>query len=105
MSDQPSAVAYLTAFFERCVRAGCVVAPVCVYSQWGADGNIDARYFVGLRYAALDLESDVVGPDYYFSIDDGQTGEDRLYLSPEAALVARESSNLGGLVPLSRKKA
>lgn len=75
-------------FFEKCADAGCVVVPVKTYSGYGADENIHAEQFTGIRFAALGFDNEAVGPDYWFMIDQGKTGLANLYETPEAALAA-----------------
>lgn len=76
-------------FWERCVVAGCVIAPVPTYSEY-VDGNVEQTKFIGLRYAAFPFNECAVGPDYWIMIDEGQAGLDKLYNTPEAALEAFE---------------
>lgn len=76
-------------FWERCVAAGCVVLPVKVYSAY-VDGNLHPSTYLGVRYAALQLDNSAVGPDYWFMIDDGSSGLHSLFDSPQAALDAFE---------------
>ena len=78
-------------FWLRCVNARCVIVPVPTYSQYGEDGNTHQEHFVGIRYAVLPFDDQAVGPDYYIMIEDGQTGADRLYGTPDEALAAREA--------------
>ena len=78
-------------FWSRCANAGCVIAPVRTYSTYNAEGNIAPEYFVGIKYAALSFCDEAVGPDYYIEIEEGQTGLERLYATPEEALAAFES--------------
>ncbi len=78
-------------FWIRCVNARCVIVPVPTYSAYGDDGNTHAEQFTGLKFAALPFDDKAVGPDYYFMIEEGQTGSDRLYATPEDALVACEA--------------
>lgn len=78
-------------FWIRCVKAGCVIAPVKVYSQYNDDGNIDGVNFVGIRFAAFSFDSEAVGPEYYIMIETWQAGVDYLYNTPEDALISYES--------------
>lgn len=73
-------------FWQRCAAANCVVAAVRVYSQWGADGNTDEAFYVGIRYWAMEFWNRAAGPDYYVDLEDGRTGLDSLHKTPEAAL-------------------
>ena len=79
-------------FWLRCVSARCVIVPVPTYSQYGSDGNTHQEHFLGVRYAALPFDDQAVGPDFYIYIEEGQTGDARLYGTSEDALLARESS-------------
>jgi len=76
-------------FWERCVAAECVVIPVRLYSDY-TDGNLDEAKFQGIRFAALSFSNEAVGPDYWFMIDESQSGLENLYATPEEALEAHK---------------
>jgi hypothetical protein len=78
----------LESFFLKCVAKRCIVVPVPTYAQWGTDGNINEQYFTGIRYVALPFDEQAVSPDYYIYIEEGQTGYENLYSTPEDALGA-----------------
>ena len=78
-------------FWLRCVNARCVIVPVPTYSQYCSDGNTGPEYFTGIRYAAIRFDDQAVGPDYHIHIEEGQTGLERLYITPEDALAAHEA--------------
>ena len=77
-------------FWNRCIAAQCFVLPVRLYTQYGDDGNLHDEYFVGIRFAALPFENEAVGDEYWFMIEEGQSGLDKLYKTPEEALQAFE---------------
>lgn len=79
--------------WDLCVRLGCVVVPIRVYSQYGDDGNVSEQYFTGLKFRALPFQEEAVGPDYYFGIEEHVAlGDDQLdeffHDTPEAAVIA-----------------
>lgn len=81
-------------FWVRCTRAGCVIAPVRVYSQYDESGNINDSNFSGISFVVFSFDNEVVGPAYYVMIEEGQTGVQFLYDTPEHALRAYENCML-----------
>ncbi len=77
-------------FWEACIKAGCIIAPVRLYSDWGEDGNIDEAKLIGLRFVAVPCDnSSVVASDgAYFMLDEQVTGAERYHETPQEALDA-----------------
>ena len=73
-------------FVERCLDAGCVVAPVRLYDRYDANGNTTRSVCLGVRYAVFEFHNEAVSPDYYIDIEQCQSGIQKLYATPEAAL-------------------
>ena len=80
-------------FWVRCVNAQCVVIPVKVYAKYNEKGNLSEADFIGVRFAALPFSHGATGPEYWFMIDEGQSGEKGLYGTPNEALCAYEKQS------------
>lgn len=77
-------------FWERCVKAGCVIVPVKVYSGY-VNGDLDESTCLGIRYAALEFGDVAVAPEYWFMIDESSSGSENLHETPIAALETFET--------------
>lgn len=77
----------LIKFMERCVNAGCVVAPIKLYFDYGHDGEIDESFFKGVFYVAFEYDV-AVGPKYFSMIDHMAIGRGAYHKTPEEALEA-----------------
>lgn len=77
-------------FWQRCVEAKCVIVPLKVYSAYNPEGNLSERDFVGLRFAALPIDPEVAGPDYYFLIEESLGGNYPTFETAEEALAEYE---------------
>lgn len=75
----------------RCLKAGCVVVTVRVYSCYNAEGSISESDFVGIRFFALPSNGEVVGPDFYFGIEEHRIGDIGMFDTPESAVIDFES--------------
>lgn len=78
-------------FWLRCLKAGCVVVPLRVYSRYNAAGNTSEGDFVGLKFVALPFDGEAVGPDFYFGIEHHMSGDYPMFDTPEEALAEYES--------------
>ena len=76
-------------FMRRCAEAGCVVVPVKAYSRYNAAGNLDESDYIGIRYSVRETDSDAVGPDSWFMVDECGCAD---FESAEAALAHWEST-------------
>lgn len=76
-------------FDERCLKAGCLIAPIRMYSQYDSSGNVDESSYEGTFYEVFEFDGNAVGPDYYVQIERYCHIKPK-YKTKEAALLAYE---------------
>jgi len=78
-------------FWQRCIDANCVIVPLKVYSEWNTEGRISEQNFIGIKFAAIPIDPEVAGPDYYFLVEESLADDYPRFDTPEAALEEYES--------------
>lgn len=76
-------------FDERCLKAGCLVVPIRMYSQYNSSGNVDESSYEGTFYEVFEFDGNAVGPDYYVQIERYVCVKPK-YKTKEEALLAYE---------------
>ena len=77
-------------FWDRCIRAGCTIGPIKIYSKYNDDGNTSENDFIGVKFISIYYDMSLVGPKYWSMIEDQYYSFEDLYETPEAALYAWE---------------
>lgn len=84
-------------FWQRCLKAGCVIVPVNLFSGYSDDGNIDPSLAIGPGYIPLPVDNDVIcnteEDELYFMIEEGAGNPKDVFQTPEDALKAFEDGN------------
>lgn len=81
-------------FWQRCLRAGCVIVPVKLFTSYDEHGNVDQHTALGTGYIPLPVDNEVIynkaEDECYFMIEEGAGSCKDVFPTPEAALKAFE---------------